>query len=186
MEDQKDVLEEEIVEEESQPTETFTQEQVDAIISQRLAREKAKSDQAIAELKQQQEEADKLRKMNAEQKASYEKEKLETENENLRKQLNLINMKSEAKTMLVESGVSIDDNLLSLLVKEDAETTKTAIESFTTAFNTAVEEKTKELLKGEPPRFSQREGLTKESIFNIENEKERQALIAKNLELFRQ
>ena len=142
MEDDK--LNEEVVEdvkvdetnEEQKEEKTFTQEEVNKIIQERLAKEKAKNDKA-------QEEAKNLAKMNAEEKAKYELKK--REEEVTRRELT-----AEAKSILSEKGLSTD--LFSLLNYESAETVQESIKVLETAIQKATEKAVEDRLKGNAPK----------------------------------
>ncbi|WP_146763992.1 capsid assembly scaffolding protein Gp46 family protein, partial [Staphylococcus aureus] len=78
--------------EQSQQNEkTFSQEEVSQLIKERIAREHKKSDERIKDAVQ---EAEKLAKMNRDQKNQYELEKLIKENEELKAEKALSQMKS--------------------------------------------------------------------------------------------
>ena len=94
---------------------TFSQEEVSQMIKDRLAREKRKSDERMKDAIQ---EAEKLAKMNKDQKNQYELEKLLKENEELKAEKALSQMKNETRTMLNEFGVqNFDDQIVNVLVK---------------------------------------------------------------------
>ena len=98
-----------------QKEKTFSQEEVSQMIKDRLAREKRKSDERMKDAIQ---EAEKLAKMNKDQKNQYELEKLLKENEELKAEKALSQMKNETRTMLNEFGVqNFDDQIVNVLVK---------------------------------------------------------------------
>ena len=69
---------------------------------------------------------------------------------------------------------------------EDAETTKTNVESFVKNFNDAVQKAVAEALRGKTPRLKDgSKELTKEDILKIKNRTERQKAMAEHPELFR-
>ena len=81
-------------------------------------------------------EAEKLAKMNKDQKNQYELEKLLKENEELKAEKALSQMKNETRSMLNESGLeNFDDQIINILVNTDAETTKKNVEAFTNLVN---------------------------------------------------
>lgn len=94
---------------------TFSQEEVSQMIKDRLARERRKSEERMKDAIQ---EAEKLAKMNKDQKNQYELEKLLKENEELKAEKALSQMKNETRTMLNEFGVqNFDDQIVNVLVK---------------------------------------------------------------------
>ena len=65
--------------------------------------------------------------MNAEEKLQHELERKEAEIAELKRGQTLNEMKSEASKMLSGAGLPQDDELLGLIVSEDAEATKKAV-----------------------------------------------------------
>ncbi|MFW3590615.1 DUF4355 domain-containing protein [Staphylococcus caprae] len=106
----------ETIHEQAQQNEkTFSQEEVSQMIKDRLARERRKSEERMKDAIQ---EAEKLAKMNKDQKNQYELEKLLKENEELKAEKALSQMKNETRTMLNEFGVqNFDDQIVNVLVK---------------------------------------------------------------------
>ncbi|MDI9230025.1 capsid assembly scaffolding protein Gp46 family protein [Staphylococcus caprae] len=94
---------------------TFSQEEVSQMIKDRLARERRKSEERMKDAIQ---EAEKLAKMNKDQKNQYELEKLLKENEELKAEKALFQMKNETRTMLNEFGVqNFDEQIINVLLK---------------------------------------------------------------------
>ena len=139
--------EQETTQETEQKEKTFTQSEVDKLVKERVAREKKAAEKA-AQLAA--DEAAKLAKMNADEKAKYENEKLLKELEELRKEKSYHALSKEALTMLSEQGITANDDLLSMVVKDTAEDTKTAVQAFTALVNSVVEGKVKDALSGNP------------------------------------
>lgn len=122
---------------------TFTQEEVNKIIADRLAREKEKAEK-------KQEEAKKLAKMNAEEKAKYELEKRESEIAKREAELNVRELTAEAKDILVDKGLPTD--LHTLINYENADTVKESIDVIEKSIQKAVELAVSERLKGNAPK----------------------------------
>ncbi|EKO8603669.1 DUF4355 domain-containing protein [Staphylococcus pseudintermedius] len=91
------------------------------------------------ELNEKQKEADKLRKMNAEQKHQYELEKAEKERDDYKQQLESYKMRQEAMTMFSEANMQAPDSLLNMVVQDTAEATKEAVDSFVSMVNQEVQ-----------------------------------------------
>lgn len=91
-------------------------------------------------------EAEKLAKMNAEQKAQYEREKQEADFNKRMSELTTRELKAEAKDTLASEGLPLE--LADVLNYTDAEACKKSIESVKTAFQSAVEKAVNEKLKG--------------------------------------
>ncbi|EJG1263109.1 DUF4355 domain-containing protein [Staphylococcus pseudintermedius] len=91
------------------------------------------------ELTEKQKEADKLRKMNAEQKHQYELEKAEKERDDYKQQLESYKMRQEAMAMFNEAGMQASESLLKMVVQDTAEATKEAVDSFVSMVNQEVQ-----------------------------------------------
>ncbi|MEG0504155.1 MAG: DUF4355 domain-containing protein, partial [Raoultibacter sp.] len=111
-----------------EPAKKYTEADVDRIVKDRIAREREKADEAV-----------KLADMNAAQKAEYEAEKLRKENADLKREKTIFEMKRESRKELSDTGINVSDDLLELLVTDDAAKTKAAVGSFGTLFTEAVE-----------------------------------------------
>ncbi|HEM6372604.1 TPA: DUF4355 domain-containing protein [Streptococcus suis] len=128
---------------------TFTQAELDAIIQ----KEKGKAKRAAErEYQAKMDEAEKLRKMNAEQKAEYEAKKQADYIAELEARINRSGLEKEASKILSEVGIAVDDNILGFVVKDTAEATKEAVESFSTLVNDLADKKVSEMLKGKTPK----------------------------------
>lgn len=155
----------------------YTDDDLDRIINKKFAEWQKKQQKAV-------DEAKKLAEMNATQKAEYERDQLQKELDALKKKDSLSEMTKTARKMLLDSGISVPDDVLSMLVNTDAEETKQAVDGFAKAFKDAVESAVKERLKGKPPKKGNGAKITKEQIFKISNPVERQKMIAENMDLF--
>ena len=97
----------------------------------------------------------------------------------------LAEMSKTARKMLSDSGVSVSEELLSVLVTADAEQTKKAVNSFADLFKTAVKNAVSETLKSPAPTTGTSGGVTKEQIMAIKDRAARQKAINENIELFK-
>lgn len=131
----------------TEPEKKYTDDDVDRIVRNRLAREREQAER-------EKEEAKKLAEMNAQQKAEYERDQLKKELAELKRKDALSEMTKEARKMLADKDINIPDELLSLMVTTDAAETKLAVDSFAKLYKEAVEAAVKAKLKGEPPRTS--------------------------------
>lgn len=122
----------------------YSDKDLDEIIDKRFARWQKEQQKAV-------DEAKKLAEMNAQQKAEYERDQLQKELDALKKKDALAEMSKAARKMLSESNINVPDDLLSMLVTTDAESTKVAVDSFAKLFKEAVENSVKERLRGEIP-----------------------------------
>lgn len=165
------------VDAEKETEKTFTQDEVNKIVQDRLAKEKAKNEKA-------QEEAKKLAKMNAEQKNQYMVEQLQKELEEYKTKEAKNDMIKEANSMLKDNDITLPDEVVAMLIGDNAEDTKICVDSFSKAFKTAVERAVNEKLKGKTPKQKSVAGLTREDILSVKDRQERQRLIEENEELF--
>jgi hypothetical protein len=106
---------------------TFSREDVAKMITAETAKAVAKAQE---EWKAEQSEATKLAQMNADQKAEYEREKLEAKIAELEQQQTLSEMSKTATKMLADKGVQANEGILSFVVKDTAEDTAGAVKGF--------------------------------------------------------
>jgi len=162
------------------PAKTFTQAEVDKIAKDRVARAEKDKEKAI-------EEAQKLAKMNADEKQKYELEKLQDEIAELRKKDAFYGLSKEATKMLSGHSIIADDELLGFVVKDTAEDTQKAVNSFVALVEARVDAAVKEKLKGTPPKKASADSgaLTRASINAIKDSSERIKARQENLHLFK-
>ncbi|MFS9219293.1 DUF4355 domain-containing protein [Streptococcus sanguinis] len=164
---------------------TFTQAEVDDIVQKRLSKAEKSFEKKIQE---RIDEAEKLRKMNAEQKAEYESKKQANRIAELEAQINRNGLEKEASKMLSEAGIIASDEILAFVVKDDAESTQETISNFTALVNDIADKKVSEMLKGKTPRKVEQStagAITKEQ-FDRMGYKERNELLQSNPELYAQ
>ena len=125
----------------------YSDKDVNKIIDRKFA-EWAKKKQ------KEEDEAKKLSKMNAQEKADYKRKQLEEEIEQLKNEKALSNMRDEARKMLSEKNINITDELLAFMVSTDAGETKKAVDSFADLFNAAVNEAVKGKARQTTPKES--------------------------------
>lgn len=103
----------------------YTDKDVDAIVNKRFAKWKTEQEQAVKSAK---EEAEKLAKMNAEQKQNYEIEKLQKENEKLKQKAAKVELSRSATGILTEKGIEATQDVLDFVVGNDADDTNAKID----------------------------------------------------------
>lgn len=103
----------------------YTDKDVDAIVNKRFAKWKTEQEQAVKNAK---EEAEKLAKMNAEQKQNYEIEKLQKENEKLKQEAAKVELSRSATGILAEKGIEATQDVLDFVVGNDADDTNAKID----------------------------------------------------------
>lgn len=156
----------------------YTDEDLDRIFDKKFAKMMEKHQKEL-------DEAKRLSEMNAQEKAEHENKKLQEQVQELLRKEAISEMSKSARAMLNEKSINIGDDLLSILVSEDADKTKKSVENFISLFETAVNKAVKDALKGEPPKAGGSSGLTKEQIMKVANRTERQRLIQENMHLFK-
>lgn len=157
----------------------YTDADVDEILNKKFAKWQLQQEKAVSEAK-------KLAEMNATQKAEYQRDQLQKEVDELKKQAAISEMLKTSRKMLSDSGINVPDELLSVLVTADAEETKAAVDGFAKAFKDALDAEVKNRLKGEPPRkgIGGAAPMTKEQIMAIKDPELRQKKMLENKELF--
>lgn len=165
---------------EKEPEKRYTDADVDKMIDKKFAEWNKKRESE----EKQKAEAAKLAAMNEEQKQEATIKELTNRLNDLEREKNLTEMTKTARALLAEEGVNISDDLLTKLVTDDADSTKTAIDDFLKMYRADVEKAVKERLKGTTPKTGTTSGLTKDQIMKVENTEERQRLINEHLELF--
>ena len=103
----------------------YTDKDVDAIVNKRFAKWKTEQEQAVKSAK---EEAEKLAKMNDEQKQNYEIEKLQKENEKLKQEAAKVELSRSATGILAEKGIEATQDVLDFVVGNDADDTNAKID----------------------------------------------------------
>ena len=156
----------------------YTDADVDEIVSKRLAKWEKQQAAKV-------EEAAKLAEMNAQQKAEYERDKVQKELDEYKRRDTVNAMVAESRRQLSEQGIAVSDDILARLVGETAEETKASVDAFSTAFTAAVEDAVKKQLAGKAPAAGvATKTMTKEEILAIKDPIDRQAAIRDNIGLF--
>ena len=158
----------------------YTDDDVNKILDKKFAEWQQKKQKEV-------DEAAKLAKMDATQRAEHERDELKKELDALKKKDSLAEMTKTARKMLADNNINIPDELLSMMVNTNAEETKAAVDGFAKVFKEAVEAAVKERLKGEPPKKGSTNGttaMTKEQILAVKDHEERQKLMLENKHLF--
>lgn len=156
----------------------YTDADVDEIVSRRLAKWEKQQAAKV-------EEAAKLAEMNAQQKAEYERDKVQKELDEYKRRDTVNAMVAESRRQLSEQGITVSDDILARLVGETAEETKASVDAFSAAFTAAVEDAVKKQLAGKAPAAGvATKTMTKEEILAIKDPIVRQAAIRDNIGLF--
>lgn len=130
-------------------------------------------------------EAEKLSGMNAQERAEHERDSLKEQLAELQRKIAVADMQKTAAAILSEQQIHLPENLLSLLVTEDAETTKKNVADFAKLFSEAVETAVKARLQSGTPKTGKTGGsMTKKDIMAISDTEERLKAINAHLDLF--
>jgi tyrosyl-tRNA synthetase len=156
----------------------YTDADIDRILGKKFAEWKEKEAKKVSE-------AERLSKMTAEEKANERIKQLEERLAAADKEKAVAAMTKQARAILAEKSINVNDELLANLVSDDADATKANCENFISLFNNAVEKAVKEALKGESPKGGGNPaGMTKDQILAIPNRAERQRLMKEHKNLF--
>lgn len=155
----------------------YTDEDVDKLINRKFAEWQAKKDQEINE-------AQKLAEMNEQQKAEYKLDKLQKELDEYKNRETLSEMAKTARAILSEQNINIPDELVSVLVTTDADTTSANVKAFAKAFQSAVSQAVDSKISHREPKTGGSKSITKNDIMAIKDTAARQKAIAENIELF--
>lgn len=122
----------------------YTDAELDSIISRKFAELTAKAERKA----RAKDEAQRLANMTEAERQNQEREQLQRQVQELLQKERRSEMAKTAHAMLKDKQISVDDELLGMLISDDADTTKASIESFTTLFQSAVQSAVKDALKG--------------------------------------
>ena len=162
-------------------TKKYSDEDVNTIIVKKFAEWEKKQEKKTKE----NQEAERLKNMSEQEKRDHEFKELQAKIANYEKQEALGKMTKVARSILSEQEINVNDELLSNLVTEDADTTKTNVENFAKMFKAAVQKEVAAKLRHEPPKKGSGAKLTKEDILKVQNRAERQKLIKEHMSLFK-
>ena len=162
-------------------TKKYSDEDVNKIIAKKFAEWEKKQEKKTKE----NQEAERLKNMSEQEKRDHEFKELQDKIANYEKQEALGKMTKVARSILSEQEINVNDELLSNLVTEDADTTKTNVENFAKMFKAAVQKEVAAKLRHEPPKKGSGAKLTKEDILKVQNRAERQKLIKEHMSLFK-
>ena len=135
---------------------TFTKDDIEQIISDRLERERKRltkeKDDAV---RKAEEKARKMAEMSAEEKQKAEREEMEKELAEFRKREKQQSLRKEAETLLSSKGYSLTEKQLDALIREDSEKTEQAVNNFVELVDGTVQTKMKESARQQtPPLFN--------------------------------
>ena len=156
----------------------YTDEDINKIVDAKFAKWQEKKEKELSEAK-------KLAEMSAQEKLEFERDQLKAELERLRESKDRNDMLGVARTMLAEHKLTIDENLLDLLVVKDADKTKGNVDSFIKLFNEAVNKGVLDRVKNPNEKRGSVSKMSREEIYAIKDPILRQKKIEENYELFK-
>ena len=164
---------------------TFTQDELDHIVQERVKRAVAKAQKdAEDKIKQAQSEGERLAKLTKDERAKEEEAKRLADLEAREKAIAVKELRIETQSLLSDEGLPIE--FLDVVMADTAESVKENIASIRKVFDEAVEKRVNERLTQDRPRRGATAGaMSKAEILAVKDVNERQKLIAENLELFR-
>lgn len=118
-----------------EPEKKYSDKDVDAIVNKKFAKWKSEQEAAVKSAKA---EAEKLAKMNAEQKQRYELEKLQKENAELKAAAEKVELGRTATSILREHKIDATQDILDFVVGADVEDTKGRIDKLVSIINVPV------------------------------------------------
>ena len=164
---------------------TFTQDELNHIVQERVQRAVAKAQKdAEDKIKQAQSEGERLAKLTKDERAKEEEAKRLADLEAREKAIAVKELRIETQSLLSDEGLPIE--FLDVVMADTAESVKENIASIRKVFDEAVEKRVNERLTQDKPRRGATAGaMSKAEIMAVQDASERQKLIAENLELFR-
>ncbi|MGI6168299.1 MAG: DUF4355 domain-containing protein [Christensenellales bacterium] len=160
----------------------YTDKDMDDIVNKKYAKWKAQYDKELEDAKK---EAEKLAKMNADQKKDYEIEKMKAENAELREAAARVELGKEATNILKENKIDATQDILDFVVGADADSTKANIDKFVGIIEAQIKAAEVARATGRTPReYGGGGAVSREDIMKIADPIKRQEAIAENFELF--
>jgi hypothetical protein len=183
---EQDVTQEEQVETKQEKAErTFTRAEFGKAIAAEIAKARASWEAEQAEaIEKAKSEGERLAKLTKDERAKEEEAKRIQAIEERERVLAIKEMRVATQTLLSEEG--LPSEFIDFVIDETAEATKEKIGTLRQIFDKAVEARVDERLTQKAPRKGTGPvSMTKAEIMAIENDEERQAMIAANIGLFK-
>ncbi|MHA3226080.1 DUF4355 domain-containing protein [Globicatella sulfidifaciens] len=157
----------------------YTDKDVDDIINKKFAKWQADRDAEV-------ENAKKLAKMNADEKKEFELQQAKERIAEFERKEAFNETIKEVSRMLSDESITLSEEVVAMFVKDDAETTQTAVNTFIKDYQAAVEAGIKKALTGNAPKkyFGAGTALTKEQIMSEKDASKRIQMIQDNPHLF--
>lgn len=160
-------------------TPKYTDADLDKIIEKKLAKWKKQQAAAV-------DEATRLANMTAQERVEHERDKLKKELDDLKHANTMAEMEKTARKIFNQDGLNVPDDIISVIVDEDADKTNSRVKSFSKAVNKMIQDEVKRRLTHKTPSTGAASGqLTYEDIMKEPDYHKRQKLIRENMSVFR-
>lgn len=130
----------------NQPAKKYTDDDVNKLINEKFAKWKADEQQKL-------DQAKKLSKMNADQKAQYELEQAKKERDEAKSQIAKFEMTGTARKAIVDENINVTDDDLSHIVTADAESTQANVDWLKDYTKRIRDDMKQQLLTGGAPKI---------------------------------
>ena len=184
----------ETVEKDVQDKKPVDAEKIAKKLQKRISKEQESKHQALKEVEElkaklaKYESNDKsIKELSDEEKAKHEEDAKDRRIKELEERLARNEDLKQTKQVFEESGLSVPDEVLDMVVVNDSEKTLANVKAITNYTESIKEDARKELLAGKTPRVTGvKTKMTKEQIRNIKDTEERQKAMRDNWSLFSQ
>lgn len=163
---------------EDRTTPKYSEDDLDRIIEGKLAKWQKKQAAAV-------DEAAKLANMTAQERVEHERDKLQKELNEVKRANVIAEMGRTARGMLQADGINAPDDIVDMLVKEEADKTAANVKSFSKLLWAMVRDEVKAQLSHKKPSAGRGSGtISREDIEKEQDPYKRQQLIRDNMSLF--
>lgn len=132
--------------------ETFTKDQIEKIVQDRLDRATKKAEKEREDaVRKAKEEAERVANLTAEQREKERLEEIERELNEYKQREKQSELRSDARKLLSAKGFNLSEEDLDTIVKDDFESTEKAVESFVNLVEGQLQEKLKESARQKDP-----------------------------------
>ena len=184
----------ETVEKDVQDKKPVDAEKIAKKLQKRISKEQESKHQALKEVEElkaklaKYESNDKsIKELSDEEKAKHEEDAKDRRIKELEERLARNEDLKQTKQVFEESGLSVPDEVLDMVVVNDSEKTLANVKAITNYTESIKEDARKELLAGKTPRVTGvKTKMTREQIRNIKDTEERQKAMRDNWSLFSQ
>lgn len=164
---------------------TYTEQELNSLIDKAVTSRLARERQAEEKRSKAAAEAARLEKLTTEQKLQEKADALQKKIDELERKETLAAMGASARKILNDEKVILSDEIISVLIADDAETTQKNVNAFLKSYKQAVADGVADQLRGKTPKSGNKPTMTKDEIRKIPDPIERQRRIQENISLFK-